>query len=149
MSVLLAAALIIVPIGTPVGLAILVAGFLSVLFYRRKAPFLNLTLGAGARLGGLSGIVGYVASMVFLAVGTSAFHAGGEVHQKLLTVLAEHTPAPGSDPQLQQVMEFYKTSHGFTVMMIVGLVMALVAFLLLGSLGGLIGAALLRRKTNL
>lgn len=148
-AVLLAAALIIIPIGIPVGLAILVAGFLSVLFYRRKTPTLTLTLGVGARLGALSGIVGYVASMAFLAVGTSAFRAGGEVHKKLLTVLAEHAPAPGSDPQLQQMLDFYKTSQGFTVMMIIGLVMAFAAFLLLASLGGVIGAALLRRKANL
>ena len=148
-AVLLAAAFIVIPIGTPVGLAVLASGFLAVLFYRRKTSALNLTLGLGARLGALTGMVGYVASMVFLAVETSAFHVGGEVHKKLLVVLAEHAPAPGSDPQLQQVMEFYKTSQGFTVMMLIGLVMALAAFLLLGSLGGVIGAALLRRKANL
>jgi hypothetical protein len=50
---------------------------------------------------------------------------------------------------MQQAMDFYKSSQGFTVMIVVGLVLVLAAFLLLSGLGGLIGAALLKRKTNL
>ncbi len=147
-AVLLAAVLTILPFGAPVALGIVIGGFLSVFFYRRTMPVPNLTWGAGARVGALSGILGYVASIAFLRFGTSTFTAGGEFHQKLLAILQQHPPA-GGNSQMQQAMDFYKSSQGFTVMIVVGLVMALAAFLLLSGLGGLIGAALLKRKTNL
>lgn len=147
-AVLLAAILTIIPFGAPVGLGIVIGGFLSVFFYRRTMPTPHLTLGAGGRVGALSGILGYVASIAFLRFGTSTFTEGGELHQKLLAILQQHPPT-GGDSQVQQAMDFYKSSQGFTVMIVVGLVMALAAFLLLSGLGGLIGAALLKRKTNL
>ena len=147
-AVLLAAGLTIIPFGAPVGLGILVGGFLSVFFYRRKNPSPNLSLGTGFKLGALSGILGYAFSVAFLGLGTSTFHAGGDFHKKLLDVLQQHSPA-GADAQLQQVMDFYKTSQGFTVMLVIGLVMALAAFLVLSGLGGLIGAAVLKRKDSL
>lgn len=147
-AALLAAFLTILPFGAPVALVIVIGGFLSVFFYRRTMPTPHLTLGAGARVGALSGILGYVASVTFLRFGTSTFSAGGEFHHKLLAILQQHTAA-GADAQMQQAMDFYKSSPGFTVMIVVGLVMALAAFLLLSGLGGLVGVALLKRKTNL
>ncbi len=147
-GVLLAAVLTIIPHGIPVELGILCGGFFTVFFYRRRLTSLNFPLGAGARVGALSGVLGFVASVAFLSLGKDAFRPGGEFHQKLLLVLQQHAPS-GADPQVRQMLEFYKSSQGFTVMVVIGLVGALAAFLVLSALGGVIGAALLKRKTNL
>ena len=47
---------------------------------------------------------------------------------------------------MQQVIDLFNTPEGFAFIMIFSLIMTLVAFLIFSSLGGAIGAFLLRRK---
>jgi len=133
-------------LGVPAGLGMLAAGFLSVVLYRRGCPLDHLSAGIGARLGALSGALGFGALLAVLAV-VAAFRPG-QIRTSLLNAVQEYA-ARNSDPRMQQVLELFKTPEGFAVMMALGLAMTFVAFLTFSSLGGVIGAVLLRRKDRL
>jgi len=141
---LIAAFLMFIPLGA-FGLGMIAAGVLSVLFYRRRNPASNLTPAMGARLGAVSGALGFGIFAIFSAVGTLVFHSGGQLRAALLEAV-EQSAAHSSDPQAQQVVEYLKTPAGLALMMGLGLGFVLVAFLILSSLGGAVGAAMMRRR---
>ncbi len=144
---LIAAFLMFIPLGA-FGLGMIAAGVLSVLFYRRRNPASNLTPAMGARLGAVSGTLGFGIFAIFSALGTLLFHSGGELRASLLQAV-EQSAARSSDPQAQQVIEYLKTPPGLALMMGLALAVVLVAFLILSSLGGAVGAAMMRRKDRL
>jgi hypothetical protein len=143
----LLAAIFLISFGLPAGLGMLAAGFLSVLLYRRRCPLTPLTAGTGARLGALTGGLGFGLLAVILALWT-AFRSGKEIHDALLNYIQQYA-ARSSDPHMQQVLELFNTPEGFIFIMILTLLMTLVAFLIFSSLGGAVGAFLLHRKPRM
>jgi hypothetical protein len=144
---LIAAFLMFIPLGA-FGLGMIAAGVLSVLFYRRRNPVSNLTPAMGARLGAVSGTMGFGIFAIFSAVGTLVFHTGGELRAALLEAIAQ-SAARSSDPQVEKAFEYLKTPPGLALMMGFSLAFVLVAFLILSSLGGAMGAAMMRRKDRM
>lgn len=144
---LIAAFLMFIPLGA-FGLGMLAAGVLCVVFYRRRNPTSSLTPGIGARLGLVSGTLGFGIFAIFSAVGTLVFHTGGQLRAAMLEAIAQ-SAARSSDPQAQQIIEYLKTPPGLALMMGLSLGVVLVAFLILSSLGGAIGAAMMRRKDRM
>jgi hypothetical protein len=138
------AAVLLIRLGTPAVLGMLAAGFFSVLLYRRRSPATHLTPGMGARLGALTGGLGFAFFALILAL-WSAFRSGKELHDSLLSQLQQYA-AHSSNPNMQQAIELFNTPEGFTVIMILTLIMTLIAFAIFSSLGGTIGAFLLQRK---
>jgi hypothetical protein len=130
------------------GLAMIAAGVLSILFYRRRNPASNLTPGMGARLGAVSGAFGFAVFAVLSTLGTALFHTGGELRAIMLEAI-EQSAARNSDPQARQIIEYLKTPPGLALMMGVGLAFLLMAFLILSSLGGAITAGMMRRKDRM
>jgi len=143
-GIALLAAIFLMLIGTPAGLGMLAAGFLCVVLYRRRCPATHVTAGMGARLGALTGVLGFGAVAAIFALWT-AFRSGRELHDALLNYIQQYA-AHSSDPHMQQVLELFNTPEGFTFIMILSLVMTLVAFVIFSSLGATIGAFLLHRK---
>jgi hypothetical protein len=129
------------------GLGMLTAGFLSVYFYRRHNPLGRLTLGLGARLGALSGALGFGILAILSTVAAFLLHSGEEIHAMALKAIQQYISG-NSDPQVQQILEFYKSREGFILMLIVGSIMMFILFTALSSMGGLIGAAVLRRRQS-
>jgi hypothetical protein len=144
---LIAAFLMFIPLGA-FGLGMIAAGVLSVLFYRRRNPASNLTPSMGARLGAVSGALGFGFFAIFSAVSTLVFHSGGELRAALLDAIAQ-SAARSSDPQVQKAFEYLKTPPGLALMMGLSLAFVLVAFLILSSLGGAVGAAMMKRKDRM
>jgi hypothetical protein len=137
-------AILLIRLGMPAVLGMLAAGFFSVLLYRRRCPATHLTAGMGARLGALTGGLGFGVFALILAL-WSAFRSGKELHDSLLNQLQQYA-AHSSNPNTQQVIELFNTPEGFTFIMIITLIMTLIAFAIFSSLGGTIGAFLLQRK---
>jgi hypothetical protein len=146
-GIALAAAIFMMLLGMPPALGMLAAGFLSVLLYRRLSIAGHVTTGMGARLGAFSGALGFGVLALVLAI-VGAFGSGQEIHNRLLQVVQQYA-ARNTDPQTQQVLELFKTPEGFAVIMVLSLVMTLVGFLVCSSLGGAMGAFLLRRRDRL
>jgi len=120
------------------------AGFLSVVLYRRRCPATHITAGMGARLGALTGGIGFGVLAAILALWT-AFRSAKEIHDAFLNYIQQNA-AHTSDPRMQQVIDLFNTPDGFTFIMVLTLIMTLVAFLIFSSLGGAVGAFLLHRK---
>jgi hypothetical protein len=142
---LIAAALMAIPLGASFGLGMLAAGFLSVLFYRRRVFHANLTSGLGIRLGALSGLFGFGIFAALSAVETAVFRSGGELRAALMQAV-EQAASRNADPQAQQLLQYLKTPPGLVLVMILGLVVMFFLFLILSTLGGVLGALTLRRK---
>ena len=143
---LIAAVLMFVRLGA-FGLGMVAGGALAVVFYRRRHPMGQLTPGVGARLGAVSGILGFGIFAVFAAIEVSVFHGGGELRAAMLEAI-QQSAARTSDPQAQQMLDYLKSPPGMVVMMVLGLGVVFVAFLIFSTLGGAIGAALLRGKNR-
>lgn len=141
---LIAAGLMFIPLGA-FGLGMIAAGVLAVLFYRRRNPLGNLTPGIGARLGALSGILGFGMFGIFTAVEVLVFHSGGELRAALLEAV-QQSVARTSDPQARQMLDYLKSPPGLALVMALGLAVMLVFFLILSSIGGALAAVLLRRR---
>ena len=138
---LIAAVLMIIPFG----LGTLIAGALSVMFYRRRNPAAHITPGMGARLGAVSGMIGFVFFSIFTALGIVVFRLGGQFREALMKAV-EQSAARSSDPQAQQAVEFLKTPSGLTFMLVCLVIFLFVLFLVLSSLGGALGAWLQGRR---
>jgi len=143
---LLSAALLIFLLGAPPGLAMLAAGFLSVLLYRRRHPFvgMGMGLGLGVRLGALTGFLGFVVLSAILGIAAS-FRSAQEVHSIVLKYVQEYASRTG-DPRMQEVLALFNSSGGFALLIVLSLFLTCIAFLLFSGLGGALGAVLLRRK---
>ena len=126
-------------------LGMLAAGFLSVYFYHRRNPLIGLTVGLGARLGAISGALGFGILGIVSAVATFVSHSAAEIRLIMLKAVQEYV-SRNADPQMQQVLEFYNSRQGFILMLVLGSIMMLIIFLALSSMGGIIGAAVLRRR---
>jgi hypothetical protein len=137
----LVAAIPLTVLGLPLGLGMLASGFFSVVFYRRRSYFVSLTAAMGARLGAVSGALGFGLLILLLALGEPAFHSWEKIHQTMLDIL-ERSLALNPNPQGDQIVAFFKTPEGFTLAMI----MVFVAFLISSGVGGALGAVLLRKK---
>jgi hypothetical protein len=134
----------VIAVSKSTGLGMLAAGFLSVVLYRRRCPATHITAGMGARLGALTGGLGFGVLAAILALWT-AFRSGKEIHDTFLNYIQQNA-AHTSDPRMQQVIDLFNTPDGFTFIMVLTLIMTLVVFLIFSSLGGAVGAFLLHRK---
>jgi hypothetical protein len=140
---IISAVLMFFPLGA-YGLGMFAAGAFAAVFYHRRAPYSPLTTGSGAWLGALSGMIGFGIFTFFLTVVT--LFSGT---QRLRTVLLEaisQSAARTSDPQTQQAFEYFKTSDGLAVILVLGLLFLFLLFLLFSALGGALGAIWLRRR---
>jgi hypothetical protein len=144
MAGLVASFLMLFPLGA-FGLGMILAGILSVAFYRWRNPGSVLTPGMGARLGAMSGLLGFVMFLLFTAISATVLGGGAQLRQALQQAV-EQSASRTTDPQAQHMLDFFRTPQGLALVMIAGMAVALVAFLILTSLGGAIGATLLRRK---
>jgi len=142
---LMASILIAIPLGASFGLGMLAAGFLAVVFYRRRVPAANLRPGKGARLGAVSGALGFGIFAIVTSIQMIIFHSGDQLRAQLLEAL-QQSASRTSDPQAQQVLDYFRTPPGLVLIMIMGLIFMFFAFVLFSALGGALGAALLRRR---
>jgi hypothetical protein len=146
-GIALLVAIFIIAVSKSSGLGMLAAGFLSVVLYRRRCPATHITAGMGARLGALTGGLGFGVLVAILALWT-ALRSGKEIHDAFLNYIRE-TAAHTSDPRMQQVIDLVNTPDGFTFIMVLSLILTLVGFLIFSSLGGTVGAFLLHRKDRM
>jgi hypothetical protein len=126
--------------------AALGAGFLAVVFSRRRQEG-ETRMGAGAKLGALSGIFLFAVSSLLETLIIVVFHKGAEIRGEMLEKVQEAaTRYPG--PEVQPFLDYVKSPGGFTFMLVASLVFGCLAFVLLGSVGGALGATLLGRRNR-
>jgi MFS family permease len=137
-----AAVLSLLPWGFIVALPL--AGYLGVRLYRRRSSGLELSTGAGFKLGLLCGVFGFVIFTTLAAVLTLGSH-GQDKFRTAIIDSVQRAQARYPDHQAQW-LDYFTTPHGMIVFMILCLGLACGAFVLLSGLGGAISATRLQRK---
>jgi hypothetical protein len=127
--------------------AMLVVGFLAVVFYRQGRRGVTLTSGAGAKLGALSGLLWFAMSSILEAGVVLVLHKGGEIRQGLLAMI-DQAAARTSDPQALAVFDRFKTPDGIEFLMVAGLIVGFLASVALGAAGGALGGGVLGRRNQ-
>jgi hypothetical protein len=123
--------------------AALGVGFLAVAFSRRRAP--GIRSGAGARLGALSGLLFFGMSTILQTLAVAVLHKSSEIRSEMLDKV-QQAAARYPGPEGQGFVDFVKTPNGFATMMVASIIFGVIAFIVLGSCGGALGAALLGRR---
>ncbi|PYV90737.1 MAG: hypothetical protein DMG90_08765 [Acidobacteria bacterium] len=123
------------------------SGLLTIIIYRSRAPEFGLSVGAGTRLGALSGLIGSAVFAVLATLGVAVFHLSAMLREKMLESI-QQAAARSSDPQAQQAVEFFKTPQGLVTSLIVAAIFMFVAFIVLSAAGGAVGALLMRKKDS-
>lgn len=141
LGILAGAIPVIVLFGLPPGLGMIVAGFLSVLFYRRRTSAHHFPVRVGARLGVLCGILASGALALSAAIAATVFHQAERMRTGVLDLM-EQSMARMSSPPPPEVIEFFKSPMGLVM---IGLIFV-AATLGFAALGGILGAAVLGRK---
>jgi hypothetical protein len=120
-------------------------GFLAVVFYRQSQRGIMIKTSSGAALGALGGLLWFAMSSIFEALVVIFLHKGPELRNELLAKI-QQAASQTSDPQVVAVFERFKSQGGLEFLMLMGLVFALLASIVLGSLGGALGGAILGRR---
>jgi hypothetical protein len=144
LAALIAAVGMVCKLVVPV-IAVIGAGFLAVAIYRRNNPTAVLRAGIGARLGALCGLFCSAMTAVLGALRVLALREGGEIRKTMLDVV-QQSASRYSDPQSQSALEFLRSPAGLALFMIVLLIFGCLMFILMGTVGGALGAAVLGRR---
>jgi len=130
------------------GFGFMGGGTLAIYAYRKRVPGAILNLGAGALLGAVSGLFGFLVLSVLALLKLVLLHKGEEFRQTIFAALDKGVQ--NSDPQLQPqvlaMVQNFKTPEGFVIMTAIVLVAICLLFVFFSILGGAIGANITRRN---
>ncbi len=118
-------------------------GALAVALYQRRRPA-PVTTGMGARLGAVTGLLGFV--VFALAVSLEILATRGGRLRAALTQVFEQAAARDSNPAAQEMIQKLSSPQGIALLVTIGLIVLLAAFLIFSAIGGAIGAALFRTR---
>jgi hypothetical protein len=120
--------------------ALLGAGLLSVVFYRRHNPGIAVKAAVGARLGALSGLLSFGMSAILGTVVVVFLHQGPEIRNQLFEKI-DQAASQTSDPRTVALLEQLKTPSDLAVIVLSSFFLAIV----LASIGGALGGAFCSR----
>ena len=127
--------------------AALGAGFLAATFSQRRSPGSLIRPAMAARLGAFSGLLLFGMSTILETVVVAVLHKGPEIRSEMMDKV-QQAAARYPGPQVEPFLDFVKSPGGFAFMMVASLFFGLVAFLVLGGVGGAISAAFVRRRNR-
>jgi hypothetical protein len=120
--------------------------FFSVAFYKRRTPGVSVHPGLGARLGLISGAIGFVIFALLGSLEMLFSNTGGGLREEVMKQL-EQTAAQ-YPAQAQQILHYLQSAQGWGLIVALSTISTLMAFLLLSTIGGAISAAVLGRKNQ-
>jgi len=121
-----------------------IAAFFSVAFYKRRVIGASLNPGLGARLGLISGAIGFV---IFALLGSAEIllsHTAGGLREEVMKQLEEI--AAQYPAQAQQALAYLRSAEGWGFIVAMSTIFTLLAFLLLSTIGGGLAGGILGRK---
>ena len=124
-----------------------VAGALSVRFYRSRLPEPAISHGMGARLGAVSGLLGFFFYSVPQALRLAFFKLGSSVRLAMQKAI-EQAAAQSPDPKAQEIMRNLMSPGALAAFLTILVVLFLLIFLVCSGLGGAIGASIWGSKQS-
>jgi hypothetical protein len=131
--------------GGMLGLGMLAAGALAVLLYIWRVPGSTLTRGAGARLGALAGLVGFVFFAGASSLEVLVFKSDSELRSALFSAI-DQAATRSTDPQAREMVERFKSPEGLAIILVLALLVVGIASVGCASLGGALGAWFVQRR---
>ena len=125
----------------------LAAGWLAVVFSRRRTVGGALRPGFGARLGATAGLILFGLSTIFETLAVVLAHRGSELRAEMLDKvrqLSERYPTA----EVQPFLEFVRTPEGFAIMMVGSVIFGLIAFTGLSAAAGALCAVVLGKRRS-
>ncbi len=122
------------------------AGFLAVVFYRQGNRGAALKASTGARLGALSGVFSFSLTAILVSLFSTNQEFRAKLREQFFDNVQKFVAAHPGNPDYQTALDQLKTPEGLMMALIVGSIFFLVMAVGLGSLGGAIGGAILRRR---
>jgi hypothetical protein len=126
--------------------AMFIAGFLVIVFYRQGRPGVAVKASTGVRLGVFSGLVCFGLSTLLVALAMTVPELRAKTHDQLIQNAEKWAVAYPQVPEIQAALQQVKTPDGFITWMIISGIAALALSIVLGGLGGVLGAVLLGRR---
>ncbi len=118
-------------------------GLLAVWLYsRRRSPYMQIDTGTGAKLGAVTGVVAYA---IFSCVALLAFTFASDKLWGQLTSAMKERAGPNPEANVQQMFDIMNTAQGKAMIAVIVMVMMFGMFLVLGTVGGALGAVFARR----
>ncbi len=129
----------------------LVGGWLAVRLYLRRSFAGAISYSDGAKLGAVTGLLGFaffsVIVSALIAFETFVLHKGAQFRE-LMRSTVEQAAARNPDPNVERMMQWLQTPQGLALLVIFTMLVFLVAYLLLSTLGGVMGASLSRKRRS-
>jgi zinc-ribbon domain len=135
-----AAAALLMAVGLNAFVGALCAGFLAATLAERRTPGVAARPAAGAMVGAFSGILLFCMATLLETLAVVVLHKGAEVRGQMMEKV-QQAAARYPGPEVQPFIDFVKSPGGFTFMLVASLTFALIAFIVLGGLGGAVSAA--------
>lgn len=127
--------------------AALVTGFLAATFFQRGSSGNAIRPAGGARLGAVSAVMLFGIATVLETAAVVFLHKGADIRSQLMEKIQQAGARyPGSD--IQPFVEWVSTPGGFAFMIGASLIFGLMAFVILGGVGGAISAAFSGRRNR-
>ena len=118
-------------------------GALSVWFYTKDARTMRaVSVGAGARLGAMAGVIGFLVWVPAYGLILSLAHVD---FRKMMVDAAAKASEINPSPQSQAWMQWAGTPEGLVTMIVLMLFMFFLAFVLFATIGGAIGTRLFNK----
>lgn len=128
---------------------VLGGGMLAVVIYRWRQHLGFMSAGMGARLGAMAGLMGFVIFGLISLVQMLAMRGTGQLRPALEQAL-KTSAAHSGNPEAQQMVQQFLTPEGMRLLLALGIVLMLVLFVALSSLGGAIAATVVgKRETRI
>ena len=125
----------------------LVGGALAVHFYQRRHPDAALSTGMGARLGVVSGLLGFFIYSVPQALRLAFFHLGGSVREAMQKAI-EQSAAQNPDPKAQEIMRNLMSPGALAAILTFLVMLFFVIFLVFPSMGGAMAASISKGRQS-
>jgi hypothetical protein len=127
-------------------LAMLAAGFLAVIFYGRRRSGIPLRASEAAKIGALAGILCSVIVSLLIAFVVNIPEARAKMQDQCVEIFQKIATRFPAAPDIQASIDQLKTPRGFVDMLVEACIILFVLSIVMGGLGGALGAVVLGRR---
>lgn len=137
---------LLIVLGLNIFVGLLGIGFLAVVICRQMRPGMVTNAAAGTRLGLLSGLLSFAFTFLPGVLAVLIPESRAKLQQQMLETAQKLAAAHPDFPALRDAMAQYQSGPGFVAVLVIAAFLLLIFSIVLGALGGALGARLLARR---
>ena len=121
-------------------------GFLAVVFYRQRRLGSTIKPATGARIGAVSGFLGFAITALLMALASTVSDFRMKFREKIMENAQNWAASHSGDAQIRAAFDQLKTPEGFVTALILGSILFLLLSVVLASIGGALAGAIFGRR---